>query len=422
MSRQARVDRGPVLRMIDGAVDVFAAASACVFFSFFVIFGSCTPAAAASFSGLGDLPTGAYDSVANAISADGTTVVGTGTIFVEGWHEGVKRAFRSRNGVMEPLSCPTVPTQIGNVPSDYCAGFAVSATGDVVGGERRVIVLTNSEVTGWGWDANGDGLILIDGEGYLLTHVADVSSSGEVALGTGERSDTGDGETLLFDRVAQSKTLIPMPDSPTDYGSAPVAMAADASVVVANRGSFAFRWSGGVSTWLDVPPGAWNGVAHGLSADGQVTVGQAGSAAVRWLGTSVEVLGSWPGATSTRAIDASADGSVIVATAFMPTGHIALVWDEANGLRTLRSVLEAAGVSAGSWQLTDAGAISDDGTRIAGTGINPDGDREAFVAEVDVAAIALPGLGWVGAAMLASLLGVVGGVRVGMRGRAGRLG
>ena len=53
-----------------------------------------------------------------------------------------------------------------------------------------------------------------------------------------------------------------------------------------------------------------------------------------------------------------------------------------DGMRALGAVLERQGVDLTGWILEEASAVSADGRVIAGTGINPDGDTEAWIADV----------------------------------------
>jgi len=64
----------------------------------------------------------------------------------------------------------------------------------------------------------------------------------------------------------------------------------------------------------------------------------------------------------------------------------AFVWDRANGVQDLYSVLaDQYGLSEAldGWELTAARGISDDGLTIAGNGRDPDGERAAWIVELD---------------------------------------
>jgi hypothetical protein len=58
-----------------------------------------------------------------------------------------------------------------------------------------------------------------------------------------------------------------------------------------------------------------------------------------------------------------------------------------NGMRELDAVLTAAGIDLTGWTLTRASAISGDGLTVAGVGINPSGDTEAWIAVFDAPAV-----------------------------------
>jgi hypothetical protein len=66
-----------------------------------------------------------------------------------------------------------------------------------------------------------------------------------------------------------------------------------------------------------------------------------------------------------------------------PGGEFSFIWEEGRGMRLLEEVLLTdygfgqTGQLDG-WQLGHASAISDDGTTIVGTGVNPQGQQEAW--------------------------------------------
>jgi len=90
------------------------------------------------------------------------------------------------------------------------------------------------------------------------------------------------------------------------------------------------------------------------------------------------------GTGSSYAADVSNDGSIVVGYGFSAGGQEAYIWDSANGIRSLKEVLTSDyGISGlDSWHLTEARAISADGRTIVGSGINPSGQTEAWVATV----------------------------------------
>jgi uncharacterized membrane protein len=82
------------------------------------------------------------------------------------------------------------------------------------------------------------------------------------------------------------------------------------------------------------------------------------------------------GGPGSVAYAASRDGSVIVGTSYtseLSDSNDAFIWTAANGMQSLRAVLQVAGVhEADNWvQVTSATGISADGTVITGFGLSP---------------------------------------------------
>jgi uncharacterized membrane protein len=96
----------------------------------------------------------------------------------------------------------------------------------------------------------------------------------------------------------------------------------------------------------------------------------------------MQPLGDLPGgAVASRAYDVSSDGASVVGIGQTAKGEEAFIWDAEGGMRNLRSVLvETYGLDLTGWTLLAATAVSADGSAIAGTGTNPDGHREAWLA------------------------------------------
>ncbi len=167
------------------------------------------------------------------------------------------------------------------------------------------------------------------------------------------------------------------------------------------------------------------GLSHGVSADGEVAVGYAFEAgdrvAFRWTaGAGLMLLGTLA-LSRLEAFATTADGSTVVGVSGDAPPNLAVtvragfIWDEARGMRSLKSVLEQQlGHELVGWTALAPLAISSDGTVIAGSARNPNGEAEPFVARLpearaDIAAIAaILGLVVVGRsrARFARLLGV----------------
>lgn len=126
--------------------------------------------------------------------------------------------------------------------------------------------------------------------------------------------------------------------------------------------------------------------AESVSADGSTIVGwsyvDALRKAFRWTESEgMQPLGVLPGSVpASEAYDTHADGSGIVGTAASDEGQAAFVWDAERGMRTVKEILEEAGIDLSGWYLHYAWALSDDGLTVVGDGLNPDSEEEAWVA------------------------------------------
>lgn len=160
----------------------------------------------------------------------------------------------------------------------------------------------------------------------------------------------------------------------------------------------------------DLAGGSFLSRAYGVSADGSVVVGQGTSAngeeAFRYDAVNGMVgLGDLAGGFfSSQAFGVSADGSVVVGLGSTANSTEAFIWDETSGMQSLQDALLFNGVTAVTgWQLQQARAISEDGSTIVGFGINPAGQREAFLATL--APVPVPAAVWLFGSALMGLLG-----------------
>jgi probable HAF family extracellular repeat protein len=292
--------------------------------------------------GLGFLPGGPYArSGANAVSADGTTIVGQSIS-----SNSMSEAFRwTAGGGMQPL---------GDLPGGNFESQALGASAD------------GSVVVGYGISADGQ-------EAFRWTAAGGMQGLGDLPGG--------------------------------DYLSVAQAVSADGSVVagIGTWGAgwadqqYAFRWTAaeGMESLGVLPEApAQTSRGYGVSADGNVVVGWSSSPngnynyqaeAFRWTAaTGMRGLGDLPGGYfDSWAWAASADGAVIVGTSLTELYNEAFIWDASHGMRHLQTVLETEyGLDLTGWTLEYASAISPDGLAIAGWGINPSGWREAWLAAI----------------------------------------
>ncbi len=329
----------------------------------------------ATFTPLGDLPGGEFFSHAFGISGDGQVVVG--------WSDSTsghqaREAFRwTATEGMVGLNNP------GADPAVYSRAIAASHDGSVIVGSRDLAFL---------WTAEG-GMVFLDDltPGDLNAFAANgVSADGSVLVGNAFRHTAMEAYRWTAQSGAVGLGFLSKVIS--DSGAA--AVSADGLIVTGQSMSGppdveAFRWTlktgmVGLGGLTKLPPGFFYALGFGISADGSTIVGQAATVeceeAFRWTAeTGLESIDPLHGTTFfSTARDASADGSIIVG---LGEGLRAMIWDEVHGMRDLQDLLENEhGLDLPGWTLGTVYGISDDGTHLAGNGINPKGDREAWLA------------------------------------------
>jgi len=219
----------------------------------------------------------------------------------------------------------------------------------------------------------------------------DVSADGSVVVGTAT-SGTGQEAT----RWTSSEGMVGLGDlSGGALFAYSTAATPDASTIVgigsSASGTEAFRWtsSGGMVGLGGLPGGIFFSTGNGVSSDGSIVVGQSftalGSEAFRWTSADGMVgLGELPGeGFNSVAIDVSADGSTVVGIGNSSLGDEAFIWTQGDGMQILQDVLENDyGLDLTGWLLRQAFSISSDEMVIAGWGDNPNGQREAWVANL----------------------------------------
>ena len=164
---------------------------------------------------------------------------------------------------------------------------------------------------------------------------------------------------------------------------------------------------------LELLPGHRDGEAAAVSADGTTIVGVSEDRgedlhAVLWSETGeINNLGRLEGAIASEAYDVSADGTFVVGYNRMADGDLAaFLWSEDLGMIDLTVYLLGLGVDLTGWDLSRAYGISDDGMTITGYGKNPDGNLEAWVADLNTAQVPVPGAVWLLGSGLLGLLDI----------------
>jgi probable HAF family extracellular repeat protein len=338
------------------------------------------------FRGLGDLPGGAVESYARAVSADGQTVVGQSVSKRSGWN-GEAFVWSSADGMIGLGS-------FDHSDSYESEAWGVSADGEVVVGSGAI----HDHGQAFRWTA-AEGMV---GLGYLnddheFSWAWDVSDDGLVVVGESV-SERSDGRSEPFRWTAEDGMVGLGTFSYGRYPSRALGTNADGSVVVGIalvKWEFeAFRWTesdGLVGLGhLEGERSSW-GVA--VSGDGSVVVGQAAAghgasyreAPFRW--TAEDGIVELPCLPSRQiggtAWDVSDDGRIVVGNCWVNGFSVAFIWDELHATRNLKDVLDREyGVDLTEWKLHAAYGISSDGRTIAGTSHNSDGEAEAFLAHL----------------------------------------
>lgn len=332
--------------------------------------------AAADFQGLGQLKGGSC-SEAEAVSADGSVVVGTSCTA-----SGVQ-AFRwtTLEGIVG------IPIPGGLIES---WGVDVSADGKFVLCYGRRSDSPPYGYEGFLWHISGAIERIALPDANIIPHgmSADALVVVGTSWGTGIAEEafrwTSDGGFNRLDALHGE-----------GIRSAAEAVSADGLVVVGHRiydgppWRDCFHW-----TKSDVL-GFSAHTANAVSSDGSVVVGGLDNhetalfEAYRWTRQSgISLLGTCLPDYHSRALAVSADGSVAVGYVQNDAGYDeqkAFVWDEEHGMRLLQDVLEDDfGLDLSDWQLAEpwaswkATGISTDGSTIAGTALNSEGLREAW--------------------------------------------
>lgn len=335
-------------------------------------------AAAQSFRGLGFSDPGATTSVSRGISDDGRAVTGSGT---GGFSWSASTGFIGLPGE-NGFTFSGVP---GGASEN---GRFVAGTSEGGGIQRRAVRWTV------GTGAASLQVLPADPAQSNIALATDVSANGNVIVGQYRTQIQGPTtlETTFVPARWVGGSLEPLAMNASEYRTGrAVAVSRDGSVAVGDvdprsGGTVAARWGGGGLTVLGTLPGGTLSTATDVDATGAHVVGWSIGGGIRnafrWTPAGGMVGLGWPAGFSTsEATTVSADGSVVGGRL---NNFFAALWTEEHGWRLLRDLLVERGLGEQieGWQLTWISAISADGQTIAGQGINPTGQTEAFVASL----------------------------------------
>jgi probable HAF family extracellular repeat protein len=344
----------------------------------------------ATFTRLGDIPGGTFQSSGIGLSADGSTAVGSSRSGDS--HPSEIQAFRWTE--VEGM------VALGDLPGPSIESHATDASlnGAVVvgcGTTSEAVEHASSAFEAFYWTA-ADGLTGIgDLPGAHFESCAkSVSNNGRIIVGHGVATE---GRQAF--RWTAEEGMVGLGDLPKGrFWSAASAISGNSKVIVgsgdSSSGEGAFRWTEdeGMVGLGDLPGGRKRSSARAVSHNGSVVVGSseirftestswAKSEAFRW--TEEEGMMGLIGklsvsSSSSGATGVSANGAVIVGN----YDEGAFIWTEDHGARPLKDVLIAQGATELlEWQLSVSG-ISADGRTVVGTGGGPNGS-EAWVATFD---------------------------------------
>ncbi len=346
-------------------------------------FATCAAFAQPVFEGLGDLPGGIRGSLATGVSADGSVVVGIANFTFQPNIAG-NEAFRWTRG--------TGMVSVGVLPSRSSGSQAnaVSADGSVIVG--RSFSASEFEAFRWTQNAGMTGLGDITGGPFNSSALA-ASGDGSVVVGLGTRRE---GATEPFRWSATTGMVGLGHFRGGAFAAATDVSYDGMTVIgfdIGPNGGEAFRWtkkSGHVGLGHLFGGGRLSS-AHAVTPDGSSAVGSRdsfqGNQAFLWTETAGMIgLGDLPGgAYFSSAEDISADGNTVVgrsSTGMGGFGEEAFIWDPDRGVRNLRELLiNDFGADLSQWLLVDAFGISDDGRTIVGWGFH-NGFDEAWMARI----------------------------------------
>ena len=322
--------------------------------------------------------------LANDVSADGTTVVGVALS-----RSNVTRSFRwSPAAGLEDLSA--------TVPFPQASLSGANRNGSVLVG------IGNQSA--FRWPIGEMATVLPRPSGYTSCTDPKVSADGATVAGSCYNPASSSYVAVRWTLNGSQVPTEVLPVPANTLGAVSKGISGDGALVVASvlvssedkpAGEYkAARWSRTGLELLD--PGAsgmTNLIPQGTSGDGRVVIGfgsraPSGASGFRWTpATGTEQLALPSASASTLALDVNDAGSVIVGVvrdAVPSEPGEALLWDIA-GVHFIRDLLLAAGVDSSAlagWKMGEARAVSANGKVIFGTGINPAGFGQTWIARL----------------------------------------
>ncbi|MXN73577.1 calcium-binding protein [Burkholderia sp. 4701] len=339
----------------------------------------------------------------HAVSADGKTIIGS--YWSDPQSAGVRAFSWSAATGWQRLAAPTNAYDV--------LAQTVSADGRVIGGSISALQADGGNLDRWAVRWPGDGRTQ-----EIVPRSAGWGSSVEVANRDGSRMSGsfvaagGRNARFLWDPRTGFRELPLGGDylvhllTMNPSGNAAVGFAGNVDGVYGSR---AFVWtekSGDRLLPTRSEGDARMDMARGVSEDGQTIAGSLGalrstpdgqrvdSEAVRWTngGDGIQRLGFLEGDDTSYASSINADGRVVIGESSNSRSGVSrvFVWTPQSGMRSLVALLEAAGVSVGTLNLTGVIGVSPDGQTITGQGYredDADGTPQFWQVHIDAATL-----------------------------------
>jgi hypothetical protein len=333
------------------------------------------------------LPLNATGSYVDRVSVDGSvaagTLLGTGQVWAGfRWTAQETHTFEQR---VAGLSNDGQVVLLYAGPRTYTwsplsgledLGFPNGVSGVAIAGDGNSVWATNGVGVPYLWRrASGPQPVTATIEGRPIG-LSSVTDNGEFFVGPFDNRTP-----YAIARLTSASTVEVLPDlAPAGLGSA--GFATPTGVVVGRSWSQDYhfttcRWTASgpvplVTTGFQLPAGA-------TSLDAQVVF----SGTWRVAGGQAAQLPPPAGATVWSIVGCSGDGRLAVGNAnragFSQDG---VLWTEATGAVWLRETLIAGGVNLDGWGALTIARVSRDGSTVVGSGTNPAGAREGFVARL----------------------------------------
>jgi uncharacterized membrane protein len=218
-----------------------------------------------------------------------------------------------------------------------------------------------------------------------------------VGVGNSARGISADG-TIIVGNTQGERPIIWKNEVPSMLDSLPggnfygtaCAVSADGKKAVGGSSGYAVYWDtddGSVHDIGSVSENRLGSTARNISPNGNYIVGSERYSNYQevflWQSGQMIGLGQLDGHSNKSIAYAVSNNEIVVGMAEIDNYENAFIWDQLSGIRELKDVLiNGYNLDLTGWQLLKAYDISADGNVIVGSGINPEGIHEAWVATI----------------------------------------